>query len=159
MSTLVEASFLYLLAQLRDGAADADALPDTVARNRSLRDVFGAVAGLSGGAYLNLVDGDQAVDADLLGGGDRGEVEFGLDAHLEWIVIETDQEARDAAFDAGMAALRDIILPLRSGVNDLWDDLEVAAIERANLATGGVPGVKAARITLRMMLTASSLFG
>jgi len=156
MQTDVEAGYERLKAVLQAAANASPDLPDNVTRNQSLRSLFGEVQG-SSKAYLNLVDDDADELAELIGDDGNSEVEFYQRAAIEWIVREPDRILLDQRFDAGVAAIASALRAVRS--DPAWDDLQVRGLERANLSTNSVAGIKAGRIPVAFLLTAPDVLG
>lgn len=157
MSTANETAVQALVSALRAAAlADGAALPEP-ARNAGL--LVEMDAAIAEGAYLNVLDGevDPKSRVDLVGAGP--EVEYELVVELEWLVVHRDQAERDAAFDRGVAALREVLLADRTlgGAAD-WVDAGPLT-NREEAAVAGEPAMKAATIPVRILLTASTALG
>lgn len=157
MSTDIESAFRGLKQVLTNVAAGSSALPSVVRRNASLRDMFGQISGTSK-AYLNLIDDDPVLYDTIIGpGGDYYE-EFGQRGVVEFIVMEVDDAIRDAVFAEGLAELAKG-LRLAKEQLPLLSAMDVLPPERANLAAGPLPGIKAARITIEWLITAPDMLG
>ncbi len=156
MATDIEVLYRVLRGYLTTAAANSSALPDIVNRNRNLRDIFGDVD-TNSKAYLNLVDDDATLFETIIGPGDDYQDEFGQRAVIEFIVRERDDDTRDRVFAQGLA---DIAVALRaSREHPMLGSLDIFPPERANLSTGPLPGVKAARITVEVLFTAPDMLG
>lgn len=112
---------------------------------------------------VNLVDGEGA----------PGEVQLGQPrlyeiAHtvtVEVIVRHADNAARDAQLtvllDAIATVVEEIEESLEAGEADysgIVDEVEILAVNRSNLATDGVAGLKAAEVLVRLQFTSPRPF-
>ncbi len=156
MATDIESAFRALKQILTLAAANSDALPDKVERNASLRDMFGQITG-SSKAYLNIIDDDAILYDTIIGPAGEYQDEFGQRAVIEFIVAETKSDVRDAVHAQGLAAIAGALRSAKS--HPMFNSLEVLAPERANLAAGPLPGIKAARITIEFLITAPDMLG
>lgn len=164
MATDIESAFRALKNILSLAAAGSDALPNEVKRNASLRDMFGEITGTSQ-AYLNLIDDDPVLYDTVIGPAPAADLgldqeyqdEFGQRAVIEFIVSEVNSDRRDAVFADGLAAIAKAMRGART--HPLFASLDVLAPERANLAAGPLPGIKAVRITVEFLLTAPDMLG
>ncbi len=157
MATDIESALRGLQQVLTNVAAGSTALPSEVQRNASLRDMFGQIQGTSK-AYLNLIDDDPVLYDTIIGpGGDYYE-EFGQRAVVEFIVMEVKDATRDAVFSEGLAQVAKG-LRLAKEQLPLLSTMDILPPERANLAAGPLPGIKAARITIEWLVTAPDMLG
>ena len=128
-------------------AAAGPALP-LATRNDALPQILDELpASGAPGAALNLVDGS-IVDRNETLGPDR-VYDLGLIVELEWIVQAASQTDRDAAFDAGLVAINDVVEAIevdaeqeKAPWHGLIGSARVTGIEGSNLAIDGVPQLK-----------------
>src|SRR5262249_23255415 len=99
------------------------------------------------------------VTETALGGGDTGESAYAISHKpvIEWIVVASDPETREAAFDAGLEALYSAIAANRTLGGDV-DFVEFFKTQRSNLVTDALPGAKGILVTLEMTFTSARPF-
>ena len=139
-------------------AAAGPALP-VATRNDALPQILDELpASGAPGAALNLVDGS-IVDRTETLGPDR-VYELGLIVELEWIVQAESQTDRDAAFDAGLLAIDDVVAAIEVAADaeaapwhGLIGSARVTGIEGSNLAIDGVPQLKGGLIGVTFEFT------
>ncbi len=156
MATDIESAFRALQQILTTAALGSDALPDQVRRNASLRDVFGQITG-SSLAYLNLIDDDPVLYDTIIGPAGVYQDEFGQRGVVELIIAEIDDDIRDATFAEALAVVTAALRGARS--LPMLAAMNILAPEKANLAAGPLPGIKAARITFEFPVTAPDMLG
>lgn len=106
-------------------------------------------------AFLNLLDGRGTIDGVALGGTLQYEIRH--EAEIEWMVDAEDAATREALFDQGLEAIASAVEGMLKDGAPL-DDAEITSIERSNLATDGLPTVKAASITVALTFTSQRPF-
>lgn len=143
-------------------AAEDDARIVGATRNLALADQIEALGATTSG-HLNLVDGGSQILEIMLGNPPTYEIEH--TAELEWIVRAVGQSDRDAAFDDGLCAIADVVDTVSAAIEaqdapyaGILDAIEIAGIERSNLAIDGVPQLKGAIVSLRLTFTSSRPF-
>jgi hypothetical protein len=156
MATDIESAFRALQQILTTAALGSDALPDQVRRNASLRDVFGQITG-SSLAYLNLIDDDPVLYDTIIGPAGVYQDEFGQRGVVELIIAEIDDDIRDATFAEALAVVTSALRSARS--LPMLSAMNILAPEKANLAAGPLPGIKAARVTFEFPVTAPDMLG
>lgn len=156
MTTKVEAAFLAALSALTDRANQGDDVLPVPHRNEVMLAEPDAA-----GRFLNLVDGDSIpLDETLTGSG--AEQEFELVFTVEWSIGQAATGARDADFDAGMAAIAEAFGQIDGGDRTLGnkvDFIRLTRVSRSELAVDNFPSIKAASIEFRITMTAPSLIG
>lgn len=136
-------------------------LPSTVRRNDLRLAGFAASGADDIGWLLALADDDWENSASPYGGGR----ELGVGVELLFAVEGEPGEDRDTVFNAGIAAIRDVLFPppdrLPLTVPGKFEDLALAgAIERHRFsAEGGAAPVEAIRVRLTLLVTAPTPFG
>jgi hypothetical protein len=109
--------------------------------------------------HLNLWDGDTEVDTIALG---ADVLPDGYDlthkATLEWVVAGGTSDAREAAFDAGIEAVNDMIKADRT-LGGVVARCEIEAVQSAQrrLVTEGMPNTKGADIIVAFEFVSSSV--
>jgi hypothetical protein len=159
MASKTETAILALVAGLTTlSAQDSPVVPEPK-RNEALPARIPAFGALQ--AWLNVLDGDGGpIDGETaLGGGDAGENAYSLlqSPVIEWVVIATDDATREAAFDAGLVGIYDMLVADRTLGNTV-SFVEFKNLQRSNLNTDGMAGSKAILITLEMTLTSNRPF-
>ena len=145
MSRTEEAVGALVEALISAANAPAPAIPKP-ARNMTLPSRFNVFTGAIGG-WLNVLDGSGEVSTAALGADDTPDAyEIVQRATIEWVVEAADPAAREAAFDAGLVAIDDVLRADRT-LGGAVSDARIEAIERSNLAFDGLATIKAASIT------------
>lgn len=144
-----EAALAALASALAAAAAAPDAAIPVLMRNEILPTNFPQFAGA--GFWLNLLDGNGAVDEKLLGNPDgvSNAYEITHRAALELAIEHADQATRDTLFDAALIADDDALIADR-GLGGAVDYAEIETTQRTGLVFDGTPGVKAAEITIAL---------
>lgn len=99
------------------------------------------------------------IDEDAAGGYDIAQR-----PQIEMAIADGDPGARTAAFDAALIAIHDAVRPAIVDGNPVYlggavDYCAIESIEReGNLATDGMPGVRAAIVTVRLVFTSPRPF-
>nr|WP_321482853.1 hypothetical protein [uncultured Cohaesibacter sp.] len=127
-------------------------------RNETLDD---ALAALDGGekAYLNMVDGDLRTSGEALGGG--GYYELEQEALFELTVKAGSEAQSRSALGRIIQALAAVIEAANADGGALAALGALAAptgLQRDNLATSGVPGIKGAVVTVTVSFTSDQPF-
>lgn len=151
------AAHLALVEALRAAAAASDDLPAPF-RNKGLDHglVETGRAGAKARSWLNIVDADPRPLSEMLGQSDEGDLEFEAHARLEIIVSAIDDDVRETVFARLMKALGDSLRADRT-LGGACDDLMIGAVRRINLALDGVAQMKAAEVSVALLLTAEDL--
>lgn len=152
-----EAALIALHTALLAAAAAPGAAFPPPSRNELLPTAFPQFAGA--GFWFNLLDGDGEITTQILGepDGTLEAYEIIQRAELEVAVEHADRALRDAAFDAAIVALDDMLIADRT-LGGMVDRAEIEQVQRTGLVFDGTVGVKAAEITVALSFTSPRPF-
>lgn len=168
MTSKTETALLAFVAALKSKAtAEPDVLPQPLRNQNLIAQLVEDAEGIS--RFVNVLDGDRDRPVDQVLGADLG-VAAAYDirwlVRVEFAVAGADDDAREAAFDAGRVAIWDAVKPAVSVDGVSYLDGAVDAIELVDMlppdqsvpARAGLPNVKATEFVFALLYTSTDPF-
>lgn len=178
--TRTERALRALVAALQAAAdVEGSSLPAEILRNEDLLARMDESQGDGVRRYLNVWDGDGVVSDEMLGADTvdaidddedddpavPGAYEIEHRPRIEWVCEGGAQEVREAAFDAGLRAIHDVLRgavvegewQYLGGAVD-WSGIESIARAGSGLVTDGLANVKACEVVPLLEFTSARPF-
>lgn len=154
----VEQAYIALQDSLRELVAQREYCPSIVFRNRTVSTIIDELK-TGSKVVWNLVDDTGELLDEELGARDRdGPYEVLQPAMLEVIVIEAEDAARDALFDANLVAVRDFVRSVDPTLGGAVSWIGINTPPERFLVDQE-SGARAARIRIEMLMDLSTVLG